>query len=171
MLFNHTFFLLLPNFQADPRAWTCSKVPDRLHSIFFGRIRFSLLPDGYNEDSMTTGQRLRDIRIKRDKTLEDVANAIGVSATAISKYESDRIKNIPQNKLKGIAEFLDVSISYILGLDDPQEASPIVLSIDEQMLIEDYRKLSVLNQETVQILVRRLVTVEHGENEIVQLHL
>lgn len=120
---------------------------------------------------MTTGQRLRDIRIKRDKTLEDVANAIGVSATAISKYESDRIKNIPQNKLKGIAEFLDVSISYILGLDDPQEASPIVLSIDEQMLIEDYRKLSVLNQETVQILVRRLVTVEHGENEIVQLHL
>lgn len=120
---------------------------------------------------MTTGQRLRDIRIKRDRTLEEVAHAIGVTATSISKYESDRIKNIPQTKLKAIADYLDVSISYILGLDDPKEASPVVLSIDEQLLIEDYRKLSEPDQQTVQILCRRLLEVEKAKNEIIQLHL
>ncbi len=109
--------------------------------------------------------------MKRGKTLDDVANAIGVSATSISKYESDRIKNIPQNKLQAIADYLDVSISYILGLDDPETASPTVLSIDEQLLIEDYRRLSALNQETVQILCQQLVKVESSQDEIVQLHL
>lgn len=120
---------------------------------------------------MTTGDRLREIRIKRGKTLDEVANAIGASATSISKYESGRIKNIPQNKLQAIADYLDVSISYVLGLDDPETASPIVLSINEQLLIEDYRKLSAMNQETIQILCQQLIKVEEAQDEIVQLHL
>ncbi|MBF0580587.1 helix-turn-helix transcriptional regulator [Erysipelotrichaceae bacterium RD49] len=120
---------------------------------------------------MTTGQRLRDTRLKREKTLDEVAHAIGVTATSISKYESDRIKNIPQDKLQAISEFLDVSVSYLLGLDDPINASPIVLSIDEQLLIEEYRKLSELNKETIKILCERLVEVESVKDKIVQLHL
>ncbi len=120
---------------------------------------------------MTTGQRLREIRNKRGKTLEDVAEAIGVTPTSISKYESDRIKNIPQQKLEAISEFLDVSVSYILGLDQ-KEHENIILSIDEQMLIETYRQLSFLNQETVQILAERLLHVESSnEDDLIQLHL
>ena len=120
---------------------------------------------------MTTGQRLRDARLKREKTLEDVAHAIGVTATSISKYESDRVKNIPQEKLQAISDYLDVSISYLLGLDDPANASPIVLSIDEQLLIEEYRRLSELNKETIKILCERLDEVESVKDDIVQLHL
>lgn len=120
---------------------------------------------------MTTGQRLRDIRIKRSKTLEEVAHAIGVTATSISKYESDRIKNIPQTKLKAIADYLDVSISYILGLDDPKDASPVILSIDEQLMIEDYRRLSEPDRQTLQLLCRRLLEVEEESRKVVQLHL
>ena len=120
---------------------------------------------------MTTGQRLREIRTKRGKTLEDVADAIGVTPTSISKYESDRIKNIPQSKLEMIAEYLDVSVSYILGLDK-KEHENIILSIDEQMLIETYRQLSPLDQETVHILADRLLSVESMDgDELIQLTL
>lgn len=113
---------------------------------------------------MTIGERLKAIRLKRKKTLEETAEAIGVTATSISKYETNRIKNIPQNKLEGLAGYFDVSLSYILGLEDPENASPLILSIDEQLLIEDYRQLSPADQKTVKILTRRLLDVARDDS-------
>ena len=120
---------------------------------------------------MTIGDRLKYIRIQRKKTLEEVAAAVGVNPTSISKYETNRIKNIPQKKLEELARYFDVSIYYILGLTDPGDASPLILSIDEQMLVEDYRKLSHEDQVTVQILVKRLLEVASDPKEYVQLTL
>jgi len=120
---------------------------------------------------MTIGDRLKYIRIQRKKTLEEVAAAVGVNPTSISKYETNRIKNIPQKKLEELARYFDVSIYYILGLTDPGDASPLILSIDEQMLVEDYRKLSHEDQVTVQILVKRLLEVASDPKDYVQLTL
>lgn len=118
----------------------------------------------------TAGERIREIRQKRHKTLEDVANAVGLTSTSISKYESNKVKNIPTSNLEAIAEYLDVSVSYILGLDDP-ESAPLVLSIDEQILIEEYRKLPFHDQETVRMLVRRFLDVATEDESVVQLRL
>lgn len=120
---------------------------------------------------MTTGDKLREIRLKRGKTLEEVANAINTTATTISKYESGKVINIPQKKIEKIAEFLEVNPSYILGYDDPDFKGNIVLSIAEQLMIEEYRQLSAANQQTINMIVHRLLEVEQGKDEPMQLSL
>ncbi|UNT96787.1 helix-turn-helix domain-containing protein [Allobaculum mucilyticum] len=120
---------------------------------------------------MTTGERLRNIRLTRRKTLEETAEAIGMTATSISKYESDRVKNIPYENLEKLADFFDVSPYYILGLGDPGQTSPLILSIDEQLLIEDYRQLSEADKKTMHILLKRLLEVAANDEHYVQLTL
>lgn len=113
---------------------------------------------------MTTGEKLREIRLKRHKTLEDVAHAINASPTTISKYESGRVTNIPQKKLEAIAEYLDVSPVYIMGYEDEDYEGPMVLNIEEQLMLEEYRQLSMANQQTINMIVHRLLEVETGED-------
>lgn len=117
---------------------------------------------------MTTGEKLREIRLKRGKTLEEVASAINATATTISKYESGKVRNIPQNKLEAIAAYLDVHPSYILGYDDPDYQGGTVLNINEQLMIEEFRDLSATDQETIIMLVHRFHEVQN-QSEPVQL--
>lgn len=120
---------------------------------------------------MTTGQRIRETRLKRNKTMVDLAKAIDVSPTTISKYEANTIHNIPHDKLHKIADFLEVSFYFLIGLEDDENKAPLILSVDEQLLIEDYRSLSPQDQETIRILCERLLTVAKQPKEMIQLTL
>ena len=51
----------------------------------------------------TIGKRMRLARINKQKTLEDIAKAVGVSRQTIQRYESGVIGNIPYDKIEGIA--------------------------------------------------------------------
>lgn len=119
----------------------------------------------------TKGEKLREIRLKRGRTLDDVATAIHSTATTISKYESGKVQNIPQKKLEAIAEYLEVNPSYILGYEDADFKGAMVLSITEQLMMEEYRELSDASQETINMLVHRLLEVETQRSKPVQLSL
>lgn len=120
---------------------------------------------------MTIGQRIRETRLKRNKTMVDLAQAIDVSPTTISKYEANMIHNIPHDKLHKIADYLDVSFYFLIGLEDDENKAPLILTVDEQLLVEDYRSLSPQDQETVRILCHRLLTVAKQPQDIIQLTL
>ncbi len=121
---------------------------------------------------MTIGDRLKYIRIQRKKTLSKKSRQ--PSASTRLPFPNTRptaSRTSPEKKLEELARYFDVSIYYILGLTDPGDASPLILSIDEQMLVEDYRKLSHEDQVTVQILVKRLLEVASDPKDYVQLTL
>ena len=120
---------------------------------------------------MTTGQRIRESRLKRQKTMADLASAIDVSPTTISKYEANLIRNIPQDKLHAIADYLGISFYYLIGLEDDEKKAPLILTVDEQLFIEDYRSLSPQDQETLRILCSRLLEVASNPQDLVQLTL
>ena len=65
------------------------------------------------------GERLKELRIKNNARQRDLAAAIGVQTSMISRYETNR--DDPSDNVKvSIARFLGVSIDYLLGLiDDP----------------------------------------------------
>ena len=65
------------------------------------------------------GERLKEQRIKGKARQQDLAAAIGVQTSMISRYETNR--DDPSDKIKvGIARFLGISLDYLLGLvDDP----------------------------------------------------
>lgn len=67
---------------------------------------------------MTIGDRIKEERLKRNYTLEDVAKYAKVSRQTIQKYESGVISNIPSDKIEAIAACLCVSPGYLMGWED-----------------------------------------------------
>lgn len=60
------------------------------------------------------GQRLKDARVKRHLTIQQVANATGISAAAISSYENG--KRYPSNvSLFRLTEFYVIPRNEIVG--------------------------------------------------------
>ena len=43
---------------------------------------------------LTIGERLKDLRVERKLTLEQLASEVGISKSALGKYESDNGKDI-----------------------------------------------------------------------------
>ena len=62
------------------------------------------------------GERLKQLRIEKGLTQAEVAKALGVNKSCVSKYEND--KNLPKAfVLLKMVKFFGVSANYILGLD------------------------------------------------------
>ena len=64
---------------------------------------------------MNLGDKLKNMRLSRGLTQEDVAKAIKVSIQTVYKYEQSIITNIPLDKIEGMAKLFDVDPASILG--------------------------------------------------------
>ena len=60
--------------------------------------------------------RIKELRIKKNLTQEDVAKVIEVSARAIGLYESNK-RDIPLSKVIKLADYFNVSVDYLLCKD------------------------------------------------------
>ena len=73
---------------------------------------------------MTLGEKLKDARKQASLSQEQLAEKLGVSRSAVAKWETDN--GIPDvGNLKVIAQLLDVSIDYLL--DDREGMEVLVL--------------------------------------------
>lgn len=61
--------------------------------------------------------RLKELRLGRHITQDELGAMIGVQKAAICKYETERVA-LPNTVLVKLAEIFDVSVDYILGRDD-----------------------------------------------------
>lgn len=61
--------------------------------------------------------RIKDLREDKELTQADVAKVIKTTQQQYSKIETGQ-SDISGEKLKLLAEFYNVSVDYILGLDD-----------------------------------------------------
>jgi len=62
----------------------------------------------------TLGQRLKEIRMEKKLSLQDIGNKIGVSRQAISKWEQDPNIKISATNLASLCKFLGVNINWLL---------------------------------------------------------
>ena len=86
---------------------------------------------------VTLQERLRDLRAERNLKQEDVADAIGISKSALSTYESDETMGIPHFNLVKLAEFYGVSLDYLFDKSPIREDSNIEISelgLDQETL-------------------------------------
>lgn len=72
-------------------------------------------------DVSSIGKRIREQRKANGLTLEDLAKAVGVSRQTIFRYENGTIENIPIIQLFSISKKLNVSTSFLLGLENEKE--------------------------------------------------
>ena len=63
----------------------------------------------------TTVCRIKQLRLQKGMTQEELGVLLGVKKAAIQKYESGTIANIKSEKLKRLAKIFDVTPSYVMG--------------------------------------------------------
>ena len=61
---------------------------------------------------------IKQLRLQKGLTQEELGKVIGVQKSAIRKYESGAVENIKRTSIKKLADFFNVSPSYLMGLDD-----------------------------------------------------
>ncbi len=60
-------------------------------------------------------ERLKDLRVERRLTLEQLAAETGLSKSALGKYETDDYKDISPFAIATLADFYGVSTDYLMG--------------------------------------------------------
>ena len=48
---------------------------------------------------MTIGERIKNLRLKNNYTLDEIADKLGTSRQTIFKYENNIVTNIPSDKI------------------------------------------------------------------------
>lgn len=64
----------------------------------------------YSDLAKAVGNCIKDSRLAKHMTLEELAKEIGVTKATVQKYETGQIEKIGADKLKRIAEVLDIDM-------------------------------------------------------------
>ena len=70
------------------------------------------------QPKLTIQERLKDLRVERGLTLEQLSAETGISKSALGKYEVDDFKDISPFSMVALAKFYGVSTDYLLGLTE-----------------------------------------------------
>lgn len=67
---------------------------------------------------MTIGQKIKNLRLKKNYTLEELGKLTNSSKQTLHKYEQGIITNIPKEKVELLAKFLECSPAYLYGWEE-----------------------------------------------------
>lgn len=98
---------------------------------------------------MNIGKIIRDARIKKGYTQEQLGEIMGVQKSAIAKWENGRVVNIKRDKLKKLAEVLSIPPYELVAPNSIVSNSEQNLSSDELQLLDMYRQLNDQGKEYV----------------------
>jgi transcriptional regulator with XRE-family HTH domain len=92
---------------------------------------------------MSIGARLAELRLKKGKSLQDVADAVGVSKTHIWQMEKGRSENPSTELLKKLADYFNVTVEFLAGVD----SSTSLVDAEAQQFFRDFKTLSEKERE------------------------
>lgn len=67
---------------------------------------------------MSIGKRIKEIRISKNITQDELALKIGTTKQTIYKYENEIVTNIPSQKIELISNALNTTPNYLMGWSD-----------------------------------------------------
>lgn len=104
---------------------------------------------------MLLAARLKELRLRKKESLQDVANAIGVSKTHIWELEKNRSKNPSLELLTKLADHFGVTIKSLFNED------PSAIQNDES-LVRMFRQVGALGEneramldDMIQVFLKR----------------
>jgi transcriptional regulator with XRE-family HTH domain len=106
------------------------------------------------------GMLIKEARLAKGLTQEQLGKLVGVQKSAIAKYESGRVVNIKRGTLQGLAKALDLKGSDLIIQANPKEAAElsarVLIDSDLRETVELYSVLSEENKRIVKDLIRSL---------------
>jgi transcriptional regulator with XRE-family HTH domain len=106
---------------------------------------------------MSLGARLKELRIKKNQSLQDVAEAVGASKAHIWEIERGGSKNPTMELLNKLADHFAVSVSYLVGEQPSDEEAQGVVA-----LYRELRELDEKDRETIRLIMQRLKEKKGG---------
>lgn len=105
--------------------------------------------------------KIKQLRLERKMTLEEVAAKVGVGKSTVRKWETGMIANMKRDKIALLASALGTTPAYLMGWkeDAKQTASPsdLKLTEGETMLLELFRQIPKEAQEMyIEVLRQRV---------------
>lgn len=76
------------------------------------------------------GELIKQARLKKGLTLEQVGQAVGVGKSTVLKWESGAISNMKRDKIAALAQILGISPAVIMGWDEPSTTEVDVFQYD-----------------------------------------
>ena len=109
---------------------------------------------------MDIGKLIKEARLEKGLTQEQLGELVGVQKSAIAKYESGRVVNIKRSTLQKLAKALNLKGSDLVIGANPKEAAElsarVLIDSNLRELVELYSSLSDDDKKTAIDLVRRL---------------
>lgn len=101
---------------------------------------------------MTLASKLKTLRLRKAKSLQELADDVGASKAHIWDLETGRSKNPTIELLVKLSNALDTSISELVG-ENPggENEAPEVLA-----MYRDLKMLDEADRETIKIMIERL---------------
>ena len=109
---------------------------------------------------MEIGQKIKQARITKGLTQEELGNLVGLQKSAIAKYENGRVVNIKRSTLQKLASALGLRGSDLIIEADPKGAAElsakVLLDSELMEVIEKYYSLSEEKKKMVRELIRSI---------------
>lgn len=101
---------------------------------------------------MALGARLKELRLKRGESLQNVADAVGASKAHIWEIEKGTSQNPSMDLLTKLADHFEATVSALVGED------PSATGEDPELVVmyRDLKKLDATDRETIKGLVKVL---------------
>lgn len=102
------------------------------------------------------GDRIKELRLEKGWTQEELGEKLGLGKAAINKYESETVVNIKRDTIFKLARIFNVSPSYILGMDKykkpaPSESEP---NDEDLILLNRIKRLSPEKRRLVELQIQ-----------------
>lgn len=107
---------------------------------------------------MNIGQKIKDARLAKGLTQQELGDIVGVQKSAIAKYENGRVVNIKRSTLQKIASALEIRPSELLFDESPREAADLHVRIITDFELMKALKIYYSLSEEKQRIVRELIS-------------
>ena len=97
-------------------------------------------------------RKIKQLRLAKDMTLEEVATIVGVGKSTVRKWETGMIANMKRDKIALLAKALDTTPAYLMGWKEETENTPLdqpKLTEGEEKLVELFRRIPEDQQNMV----------------------
>lgn len=105
---------------------------------------------------MALGDRIKELRLKKKESLQQVADAIGASKAHIWEIESNRSKNPSLDLLQKLATHFSTTIAFLI------EESQGDLTMADQFFRKNSQKLSSMTEEDFNFFEQMLNRISDG---------
>lgn len=117
------------------------------------------------------GVRINQKRKELGLTMQELADRLGVQASAVNKWEKGTVENIKRSTIQEMAKMFDCSPVWLMGYDndDMVEATDYAvdyiqqLSEDDFILIETKKKLSDIDVKRFMKMVETMFPEQYAQ--------